>query len=204
MDIGRSRFDSCTVTLKNVDLEKQYNSLHIGTGTLRGKLQSVFSFTPGPLREDSLFGSGTLTVNDMVADGLPMQKNLIVLLALPGLSHLEFSSVNAQFALRREKIVITRVTGTGKTLDAVSSGWINANGYFFLNITGLLTKESTDSLSEFVRNTLIPAENGRRSFECSVRGTLENPVLTLNKQLVQRAVQNAFESLQNSINDYFK
>jgi hypothetical protein len=62
-----------------------------------------------------------------------------------------------------------------------------------MRLKGLLSAESSARLKPVVRKTLLPADGGRRMFVCTLKGTFSQPIVSLDNELLRRAVSNAFE-----------
>jgi hypothetical protein len=147
---------------------------------------------------DSIAGTGSFEIKDMVADNIPLQRTLVMLLALPGLSHVEFDRVRSPLKVEGGKIY-TQMEATGEPLAFNSDGWTRLDGYFRQEVSGLLSEEFVDTLRPIIRSGLVRQEDGRRLFECTVRGTFEDPRLTLKQGTVRRAVRSMFRSLGGSL-----
>lgn len=194
----RNRLEQCEVSLKHLDLREWYAATGAEKGLLEGWLDLDLTFDPAPLIPDSIAGKGRFEIRRMVADNIPLQRTLIMLLALPGLSHVEFDRVRSPLKIEGGK-VFTEMEATGEPLGFSSAGWTRLDGYFSQDVSGRLSEEFVDTLSPLIRSGLAREDDGRRSFDCTVKGTYENPRLTLKHGTVRRAVRGMFRSLGGSL-----
>lgn len=205
VDVPASRMLKGEFKLSNVNLGKWYETQRNQGGSLSGRMNVSFTADTSRLTLDSIKGAGECRIKDLVAIDLPMQRDLVILLPIQQLRHLEFGVLGSDFSIQGGRLMTPDLKGSGDPMDIAASGWVSlVDGSFSDSVNCLLTKKFSRSLPDVVRESLLPHDNGRLGFECTISGTLASPSLVLNKQILERAVRNVFEKLGNELKDLFR
>jgi hypothetical protein len=204
MNIVRKKLMHAEFKLATLGIEKWYESQRNPEGALKGKLSLSLICDSSALRLDSIIGQGSCRIKNVIARNLPVQKSLVQLLVIPQLSNLEFHTVTSDFIIVDGRVNVQNLKGNGELLDLETSGWVARDGTFYQEVLGVLSKKFSAQLPDIVQKSLLPRDNGRLSFDCRVSGTFDNPSLSLNQQIIKRAVKNMLESLQDDIKGFFK
>jgi hypothetical protein len=191
-DLAQGTLVECGVSLSHVKLDQWYSAEKAGPGRLTGKLDASMDFRRSALCVDSLAAKGKIKITGVIASDLPLQKNLIVVLAVSKLTTMRFSRISSDLDLKKGKIYTENVTGEGDPMDFKADGWVDLNGYFSERINAEFSGEFMGSLPPFFRKSLLPVEGDpdKRAFTCSASGTFKNPRVSVDQRIVNRAVGN--------------
>ncbi|HAJ80341.1 MAG TPA: hypothetical protein DCO75_11285, partial [Fibrobacteres bacterium] len=98
VNLAGAYLNKLSLSLENFKLDDWYHSTGIGQGNLTGKVDAKMNLAPGKLNIDSLSGKGWVKMTNVGAHGIPLQKNLLVLLVIPKLSEMKFSRITSDLA----------------------------------------------------------------------------------------------------------
>jgi len=194
IDLRTFVLDSAWVSLSGIDCEPA-NAAFKGDGLVRGRLSARQTITGTLSAPRQLRCSGPVTIDRAVIAGLAFQKPLIMAVLLPGLDTLRFSKVNSTCSFSARRMDVGGLAADGADLDINASGWVDWRDRCDLRLIGTFTKEYSDRFNEIARKSLAPAAEGGRAFKCRLRGTLDDPKIEIDREIISRTVQNAVESL---------
>jgi hypothetical protein len=191
-DLTRSTLDELGIAVSHVKLDQWYADEKAGPGRLTGKLDASMDFQPSMLCVDSLKASGTIKITGVAASDLPLQKNLIVVLAVPRLATMHFSKISSDLDLKNGKIFTENIKGEGDPMDFKADGWVDMDGRFSERVNAEFSGEFMRTLPPLFQKSLLPVEGDpdKRAFTCSASGTFKNPHVSVDQRIVNRAVEN--------------
>ena len=191
-DLARGVLEELGIVVSHVKLDQWYADEKIGPGKLSGKLDASMDFQPGMLCVDSLKARGTIKITGVAASDLPLQKNLIVVIAVPRLAAMHFSKISTDLDLKKGKIYTENIKGEGDPMDFKADGWVDLNGYFSEHVNAEFSGEFTSTLPQLFRKSLLPVEGDpdKRAFTCTALGTFKKPQVSVDQRIVNRAVGN--------------
>jgi hypothetical protein len=194
IDLRTFAMDSACVSVFGIDCALA-NEAFKGDGLVRGRLFARQTIAGSLSAPQQLHSAGPITIDRAVIAGLAFQKPLVMAVLLPGLDTLRFSKVNSTCSFSARRMDIGALAGDGEDLDINASGWVDWRNRCDLRLIGIFTKEYSDRFNEIARESLVPADNGGRSFKCRLRGRLDDPKIEIDREIISRTVQNAVESL---------
>ena len=205
LDMKKNKINTGYVDLRKADLGKIYSSVIKDKGILKGKCSFVLTIDTSIAVFNSLKGSGKIELSKVSAVKIPLITKIALLLDLEKLSRLTFRKITGDFSIKKKKLSIDSLVGEGDPLSLAMSGSIEPERrYFNFETSGVFESYYKDSVSSDVWNTLIPEEEGRRSFICTIYGTPDYPSVSLDKELMQRAAKNIFEGITEDIKSMFR
>lgn len=205
LDLPKNRIVSGNIGLKDIYLEKMYRSRRDETGTMSGRCNFSMVLDPGVADLGALEGRGTFAMRDVSMNELPALKKFVRLTDLTSLFHLTFKKLQGDFVIKDGKVTSDTITGEGKPISVNASGWFKQEkGKYNYKVKGLFDAEYKDSIPRIVWNALVPEEKGRRSFFCTVYGDEKSLSVSLEKRVMRRAINNAFEEFGKEMEGLFK
>jgi hypothetical protein len=203
-NLATKRLHDLTARCSKVNLEQLYRSQPKNPGSISGTATVDLVLNASAIHPDSLEGKASLTVKSIVAHQLPIQKNLLVMIALPDLDTLRFDKITTDITIDKGKLHTHPLHGSGTPISFTSEGYIGIDGYFFQDVKALLSSDYVKQLAPIIRESLLPESGNRRSFKCIVKGTFDNPRVVHDKVIMQRAANNAFKELKKSFKKFFR
>jgi hypothetical protein len=199
LDLAAGRLDTLALAVRGAGLAARATQPDEGDLTVEGGVDLELRLGPGPLHRDSLRGEGRLSAGRLTAEELPVLVTLARILRAPALRRSAFDSLLADVAIRPGGLQVTRLAGYGATLSFTSSGWIGYDGSLRQKAQGRLGATVLRGLDPVVRHSLLPGPGGSGRFACTVKGTLAQPVVTLDQRMVERAVEGMFEQFRDEL-----
>lgn len=200
-----NRINSAHITLKKADLEKIYSAMIDNEGILDGKCTVELNIDTSTTEFATLKAAGSVTLSKVSASHIPLVTNIALLLNIEKLSHLTFRKISGDYAVEEGRVLVDSLDGEGDPLSLSLNGWVKPEtGHFSFKVNGIFESYYEDSMSGLAWNTLVPEEDGRRSFICTVYGTPDNPTVSLDRELMQRAVKNVFQDIKNDLKSIFR
>jgi hypothetical protein len=190
--------------LSHANLQKLYEASRVGQGVCTGRLDGMLDLQKSTLAPDSLKGRGSVALSDVEVRNVPIQTNLVVLLAIPKLRDVSFPRLRTDLELRNGKLYTPNIRGDGDPLDVRSEGWVGLDGSLFETWDGIFSKDFVGNLPPIVERSLDNTEDGRKSFKCSVSGTFKNPQVKVDQRIVNRAVHNVIDEVAKGLGRLFK
>jgi hypothetical protein len=205
-DLSEGVLRSLAISLTDLKLNEWRRDAWTGPGELAGKLNASFDGETSLLVLDSLRGKGWIRATAVSARGAPLQKNLILQLAIPKLETLKFTTIYSDLCMKKGKIATRNFYGKGDPMDFTAEGWVDLNGRFSENMEGVFSADFCRSLPDIVRNSLLPVEQDKEkcSFKGAIGGTFDNPHVEVDQRIVKRAVNNVFDAIGRSLGNLFK
>ena len=205
LDMVNNKINAAHIDLRKADLGKIYSSLKKDEGFLKGKCSVTFNFDTSIAEFNSLKGSGKMELSKVSAVEIPLITTIALLLDMEKLSRLTFKKINGDFNIKGKKFFIDSLEGKGDPLSLAMSGWVEPERqYFHFEVSGAFERYYKDSVSAITWNTLIPEEDGRRSFICTVYGTPDYPSVSLDRELMRRAAKNIFKGIKEDLKSIFR
>ena len=199
-DVG---IDTAWIRIKGLDL----GALYAATPGHRGKLLARADFSVEltgcrPLL-DSLKGHGEFALSDVTASELPVQKEVVVVMFMPGLSDLKFTEVAGSLRLDSGTVHVDELVGKGHPMSFAAAGWIGFDGRFSQELDAVLDADFSKNLTSLVRRSLEKDDQGRATFSCIVRGPFLHPSVELEERLYGRVISNVFQDMGRGIRKMF-
>ena len=204
-DLSRSLLENASIAAAHIKLDRWYADEKAGPGRLSGKLDMSMTFEQSALDLDSLKARGTAAITNVAANDLPIQKNLLVNLAVPKLATMHFSKISSDLQLGKGKIYNEKTRGEGDPMDFAAAGRVDMKGYFSERINAEFSGDFMRTLPPFVQKSLLPVEGDpdKRAFNCSASGTFKNPHVSVDQRIVDRAVGNVIDEIGKGLGRLF-
>jgi hypothetical protein len=204
LDLSSLTLRDGRVNIEHLSLEQWYKASGSGPGRITGMANALLDVGRCRLAVDALTAHGNAVITDVAAHDLPIQKNLITILGNNRLLNLRFSKITANINVNEGKVHTDDIDGRGDLLDFTGGGWVDFDGHIFEDATGVFSREFLGMLPGILRNSLLPDENGEpRVFRAKVSGTFERPCVTIDRQLVNRAVGNVVKEIHKGLGKLF-
>jgi hypothetical protein len=196
VDVSRSKVLSGEAFLKGLDLRTFCAGTGFSPGGLSGKVDINARVEGGsPIRLDSVKANGRVTVKNLTAAELALQKTPIVTQLSRDLQLLRFSEVKGGFALAGGKLHFKEITGAGDVLNFRSAGWVGLDGKMSQDFEGELNAGFVAGLPKLVRNSLEKTESDGGRFKCKISGTFHKPRIEVDRSVYNRAIGGFFKDL---------
>ncbi len=203
VDLVNKRMHDFTLDAMGLNLDQIIISANMQR-CVSGSMDIDLKLASSSLELDSLRGKGVLNVTDMSVWETPVQRALVELLENPDFNRLSFSKVKADFDLLDRDTIQTNISGSGEVLDFKSNGMLNLKGGINQQVDAALSDAAIKKLPEFVVNSLAINENNRRAVRCRIYGTLSEPKVELDKEILKKAIGNVFEQMRVNLKDIFR
>jgi len=191
--------------ITNFDLTQLYATLDDTLGSIAGRGTFIMMIDTGNSDFTNFKGRGHIKMTDVIADEIPLITTVALLTELEGLSHLTFKEITGDFVVKEGKIYSDNIEGPGDPLSVYITGWIRPEDVNFdFDLKGIFEAYYKDSISVIVWNAMLPEEDGRRLFKCTVYGTPDSPTVSLDKKIARRAVRSVFQSLRQDLKGIFR
>jgi len=196
VDINQSKILSGEAFLDGMDLGKFCAGTGFSPGSLAGKAGFDARIDGGsPIRLDSVKATGRVTVTNLTAADLALQKAPIVSQLSRDLRFLRFSEVKGGFDLAGGKLYFKEITGVGEALKFRSAGWVGLDGKMNQKFEGELSRGFVAGLPKLVRNSLEKTEDDGGRFKCKISGTFHKPRIEVDKSVYDRAIGGFFKDI---------
>lgn len=203
IDLDRPFIDTASLKGAGWNLEEIYGTGRDIEGTVKGSMDIEVHVQRSRIHPDSVRASGSISLNRVRMRDLPIQKKLFVALLLPEFEELKFDRINADFQFSEGTFRSDDLKAKGDPLDFSSKGWISYKGFCDQYVTGTLEKTYVEGLPPVVRSSLETDSRGRGAFACRVKGHIDNPVVELDRTMLNRAVRSVFQELSKEFGRFF-
>ncbi len=195
----------CQIEAKQLSLEKAYALQSAQGGAMTGRADFTLHIDSSYAQIDSLRGKGFFTMSDVSLEKLPALVKFVRLTDLSSLFHLRFSEISGAIGFSHDTLSFDSINGEGEPVSVVSSGWYRpVKSRYNFAVKGIFQPHYQDSLPEIVWNALVAEEEGRRSFKCTVYGDQKSLNISLEKQVMRRALNNAFQNFGKELRSLFR
>jgi hypothetical protein len=204
-DYGREKLTALTFSVDGLDFDKWYRMAGTGTGRLAGRASFDCALDSSALCLDSLRGKGTVSVEHLVVADFPFQKSLVALLVYPGMSNLKFSRFKAEYTISPDGVITSRAEGKGDSVSIKTEGWIKTAGTMDAHLECTIHRKAVPALPPFAQKSLDVTRDGGRLLRCRLYGPLAAPKFSIeSKTVLERAVRNVFEDVQQNLQQWFR
>jgi|GEM_PF-1344700 hypothetical protein len=181
--------------LYHVNLAGLYAACGVGKGRCDGRCEGELVLDRSAFRADALRGRGFVKMSDVVVRDSPLQSGVIVYIAVPQLRNIAFDRLGTSIEVRNGRILTPDVSGDGNTLRVRAEGWVGFDGVFFENVKGIIAADVAEKLHPLVSRSLGAEADDKKSFSCTMSGTLANPEIRIDRAVTQRVVRNLFDEV---------
>jgi len=196
VDVRQSKILSGEMALKGMDLEKYCAGTGFSPGRLAGKVDAEARAEEGsPIRLDSVKARGRVTVKNLTAADLALQKSPVVSQLSRDLRLLRFSEVKGGFVTAGGRLNFKEIVGIGDVLKFRSSGWVGFDGKLSQDFEGEFSGGFVAGLPRIVRSSLEKTEDGGGRFKCKIGGSFHKPRIDVDKSVYDRAIGGFFKNL---------
>jgi uncharacterized protein involved in outer membrane biogenesis len=195
-DLGESVLNGFRAEIARVDLAKLYEGSHIRQGTCEGRLDAKVELSQSALEADSLKGRGKVSMSKVAVHDLPLQNNLVVFVAIPQIRNITFSKLATSLEIHNGKVFTPDIRGDGYPLEIRADGWVGFEGYFAEKMDGIFSADLVRSFHPVISRSLDDAEDGKKSFKCTVSGKFKNPKIDIDRKIQERAVNNVIDEVR--------
>jgi AsmA-like C-terminal region len=195
-DIGGNTLDRFKLELSHVNISKLYEACEVRRGQCDGRLDGKIVLAQSTLSADSIRGSGFVRMSDVSVHDMPLQSGIIVYIAVPQLRNITFKKLGTSMEVRSGKIFTPDISGDGYPLDTRADGWVGFDGRFSEKMKGIIAEDLVEKLHPVISRSLDDESEGKKSFSCTVHGTLANPGIDIDKAITDRAVHNVFDEVK--------
>ncbi len=203
LDLVNKRMHDFTLDASGLNLEKMIASTDIPR-CISGSMDIDLNLISSALELDSVRGKGVVNVSEMSVWETPVQRALAELLENPNFNRLSFSRVKADFEILDRNTIRTDISGSGEVLDFKSNGMLNLKGKINQQVDAALSENAIKELPGFVVNSLALNENNRRAVRCRIYGTLAEPKVELDREILKKAIGNVFEQMRENLKGIFR
>jgi len=196
VDVLQSKILGGSARLNGLDLVKFCAGTGFSPGTLSGKVDFDANVAGGsPISLDSVKANGRVTVTNLTATDLALQKAPVVSQLSRDLRLLHFSSVKGDFYTAGGKLHFKEIVGVGNVLKFRSAGWVGFDGKISQDFDGELNRDFVAMLPKLVRSSLEKTEGEGGRFKCKIGGTFHKPRIEVDKSVYDRAIGGFFKDL---------
>ncbi len=196
IDARQTKILSGEVSVSALDLRTFCAETGFTPGGVTGKADVEARIDGGsPIRLDSVKAKGRVTVTNLTATDLALQKTPIVVQFSRDLRLLRFSEVKGGFVLAGGRLNFREITGVGDVLKFRSSGWVGLDGKLSQNFEGEFSGGFVAGLPKLVRNSLEKTEGGGGRFKCVIDGAFHNPRVKVDRSVYDRAIGGFFRDI---------
>ncbi len=205
LDCMQNRIINGLFEITDFDLAQWYAMLGDTLGSIAGKGTFVMMIDIGNSDFTGLKGRGQIKMTDVIMDEIPLITTVALLTELEGLSHLTFKEITGDFVVKDGKILSENINSHGDPLSMYIKGWIRPEDVNFeFDLKGVFEAYYKDSVSAIVWNAMLPDEDDRRLFKCTVYGTPDSPTVSLDEKIARRAVRGVFQSFGQELRGMFR
>ena len=195
-DVGAGTLERFKLELSHVNLSKLYAACAIRRGQCDGRVDGEIELARSALAADSMRGSGFFRMTDVSVRDLPLQSGIIVYVAVPQLRNITFKKLGTSLDIRGGRIFTPDISGDGYPLEARADGWVGFDGRFSEKMKGIIASDLVKKLHPVIAKSLDDESDGKKSFSCTVHGTLANPAIDIDRTITDRAVHNVFDEVK--------
>jgi hypothetical protein len=195
-DLGENTLEGLTLELSHVNLAKLYAACRIRRGQCEGRVDGNLNLGRSDLALDSLSGSGALRLADVSVHDMPLQSGIITSVAVPQLRNITFSKLGTTLEVRGGKVFTPDIKGDGYPLEVRADGWVGLDGYFSEKMKGIFAADLVEKFHPVISRSLDEELDGKKSFTCTVHGTLGNPGIDIDRRITDRAVHNVIDEVR--------
>jgi hypothetical protein len=204
VDLNDHRVKNMVWVADSVNIDQYYSSQKKYFGKITGTARVVFHFNDSPIHSDSLSGNGSIYASNVNLVNIPVQKAIVSLLNLPSISTVKFDSVRSDFRIMAGNKITAAVKANGPVVQLLTDGWIELKSDSLnQNIEGRFTRSFVQTLPSVVTGAMVETANHERMFKCRIYGTLDHPKISLSKETLNKAINNVFEDMKQSLQGYF-
>lgn len=203
LDLSKKRMHDFTLNATGLNLDKMLLSGNMQR-CVSGNMDIDMNLASSSLELDSVQGKGVINLSEVSVWETPVQRALVELLENPDFNRLSFSRVKTNFDILDRNTIRTDISGSGETLDFKSSGMLNLKGGLNQQVDAALSEAAIKELPGFVVNSLVLNENNRRAVRCRIYGTLSEPKVELDREILKKAIGNVFEQMRENIKGFFR
>ncbi len=195
-DLGEHTLERFKAGLSHVNMTNLYEAFRIRKGRCEGRLDADISLEQSDLSPDSLKGNGHVKLSDVVVRDSPLQSGLLVFVAVPQIKNITFSGITADLDVGGGKVLTPNIRGDGYPFEVRSEGWVGFDGYFSQKMNGIFARDLVKDFHPVIANSLDDEADGKKSFKCTVHGTLANPHIDIDRKIQERAVNNVIDQVR--------
>jgi hypothetical protein len=196
VDVRQSEISSGEMFVSGLDLERFCAGTGFSPGSLAGKVDFEARVDGGsPISLDSVKAKGLVTVTNLTAADLALQKSPVVNQLSRDLRLLRFSEVRGGFILSGGKLRFREIVGVGDVLKFRSAGWVGLDGKISQDFEGELSRNFVAGLPKLIKNSLEKTEDEGGRFKCKIGGTFHKPRIEVDKSVYDRAIGGFFKGL---------
>lgn len=203
LDLTGKRIHEFILNGSGLNIDKMIRS-GIMQRCISGKMDIDLNLASSSLELDSVRGKGVIRLSGVSVWETPVQKALVELLKNPEFSRLSFSRVKADFDLLDRNTVRVNISGSGEMLDFKSNGMLTLNGEINQQVDAALSEAAVKELPNFLVNSLAINENNRSAVRCRIYGTLGEPKVELDREILKKAIGGVFEQMRENLKDFFR
>jgi hypothetical protein len=203
VDILNRSLSEAHCEVSGVDLAMFAGSLGSPAGAVNGEAGLRMKFGPSALSADSLDAEGSFSARDVNLQDVALLHSLVIALAVPALSHVTFDKINGDMVLAQGSLNCTDIRGQGAPVDITANGNVRLTGTILFDLNCVFPSEYKDSLPSLAWESLNPADDDGKSFQCSVYGPWDSPQLRIDRKVTERAVQNVIKKIGNGLKSLF-
>lgn len=187
-----------------IDIDQIADLAETRYGCYYGEMDFHLNFQPSFLNLDSLRGKGSINASNVKIEDSPVQKSLVELFNIDKLTELSFDRVKSDFKIVNKDTINSEISANGRSIDLKSNGYFNLYGMIDQNIDATLSEEFAKELPDFVAKSLETGEDNRLNVRCKVYGTIDNPKVELDREIMKRTIGNVFEEMKENFKDFFR
>lgn len=203
LDLTGKRIHDFTLNGSGLNVDKMIRS-GIIQRCVSGKMDIDLNLASSSLELDSVRGKGVVRMSEVSVWETPVQKALVELLENPDFNRLSFAKVKVEFDMLDRNTLRTNILGSGEMVDFKSNGVLTLDGGINQQVDAALSEAAVKKLPDFVVNSLATNENNRRAVRCRIYGTLGEPKVELDREILRKAIGGVFKQMRVNLKGLFR
>lgn len=189
---------SYVLKINKMDLAYWY-TLNVGDGEITGRTDIFIEGSDIPINKISPRGELRAVIKDCKIYDLSTMKSLATALFIPQMPAIKFDRVNIKCIFSENDTIKTYLNGQGDQLNLNMNGWVMINQSLYQNIDGVFSKKFMEVLPPYLKIALEKTKEEDYTFRCKLLGTLAEPRIEVDKEILERTIGNLIEDLKNNL-----
>ncbi|MCX7726486.1 MAG: hypothetical protein N2053_06525 [Chitinispirillaceae bacterium] len=198
IDVQNNIIKSYVLKINDMDLAYWY-TLNVGDGEIGGRTDIFIEGADIPINNITLRGELRAVVKDCKIYDVSIMKSLATALFIPQMPAIKFDRINIRCIINKKDTINTYLNGQGDQLNLSMNGWIAINQSLYQNVEGIFSKKFMEMLPQYLKIALEKTKEEDYKFKCRLLGTLKDPRVEVDKEILERAIGNLIEDFKNNL-----
>lgn len=204
LDLVNKLISNLNVSASHLNIEQIVYEAGGMQGCISGEMDFDFNSVSSFMEPDSIRGKGIIRAYGVNIEATPVQLSIVKMLENPMLGVLSFSKIKTDFEIIGNDSILADISGNGEMLDFRANGQINLHGGINQLVNASFSEDAIKELPGFIVNSLDLNENNRRTVRCRIYGTIDSPIVELDREILKNAIGNVFEQMKENFIDLFR